>query len=355
MDKCYCPILKTTTAELRGLSFLDENAKEGLLPVIELTRSRRSKYNPDGDIKKRLDNLKESWGERPFMLDVTTEEDMQNTQIEDILQGGRDGFSDWVYWVTKARETGLSIIPAIHYDFDYENGVRKEIKALLRVVDTLAFRVGPYDDDLDEMLNNLSEWADLSNIVVLLDAGYQSLSVNPKGNFSSVFLDVASDILKREVPPKAVVGAFSSFPDSVRRKNYGSDAQGAFPIAELVTHRELKEHGVVAGDYGSVHPIRYDMGGGTWIPRIDFIDTNECFHYHRYRREDGGYERAARMVVKDSSYKPFTGDVWGDREIRDAADGEPGGKSPVHWIAVRVNLYMTKMYRSFREGNHVSL
>ena len=355
MPLCYCPILKTTTAELRGLENLSPGVSKDILPIIELTRSRRSKHNPDGDIGKRIDQIEDILEERPFILDVTTEQSMSNAQIDGILHGGRDGFQEWIDLVGKMQERGLRVIPVIHYDPKYKKGVRKQIDGLLEVSPTLAFRAGPWDQDLGEYLKVLSSSMDVSNVILILDAGYLSLSVNPKGNFASHFSLALKIAGEAGGSPKAIVCAFSSFPDSVTRKHYGGDEHGEFPVAELITHRSLRDEGVIAGDYASVHPVRYEMGGGTWIPRIDFIGADDKFHYYRYRREDGGYVRAAKHVRRDKQYKMTSPPTWGDDEMQLAAEGEPSGKSPLHWIAVRVNSYITRLRKEFRKGPHISL
>ena len=53
----------------------------------------------------------------------------------------------------------------------------------------------------------------------------------------------------------------------------------------------------------------------------------------------------ARKVLKSEKYKPIsTRNNWGDMQIKAKAMGEEEGKSPAHWIAVRANLYMTRLF-----------
>ncbi len=349
----YCPIIKTTAAELRGLANLSANVSAGILPIIELTRSRRSKHNPDGRIEKRIEQIEEILDERPFILDVTTQESMSNSQIDGMLHGAPGGFKEWVKWIKGMRERDLQVIPMIHHDPDCADGTKMEIDELRKVAPCLAFRADPFDAEMPNYLALLQECMSLSDVILILDAGYLSLSLNKAGDYASYF-DAALDRVEAVDPLKAVVCAFSSFPDSVTRKNYGDDESGEFPVAELITHRRLQKRRVVAGDYASVHPIRYNTGGGTWIPRIDFI-VNDNFHYHRYRREDGGYVQAAQSVIGNPAYKAATPPTWADNEIELASEGEPTGRSPLHWIAVRVNAYMSRVHQEFREGNHILL
>lgn len=355
MGFCYSPILKTTDAELKALRHLGLEVLESALPILELTRSRRSKNNPEGSIAKRIDQIQDILGKHPFILDVTTEPAMSNAQIDSILFGGADGFRSWIRQVRDMRDQGLLVIPMIHYDPVHEVGVGRQIKRLLKLSPVLAFRVDPHDDDLDHYLRFFAQHMNISDLILVLDGRYLSLSNNPDGDYADYFHGKVTHIQSSHAP-KGIVCAFSSFPDSVTRKHYGDDESGTFPVAELVTNRNLQSVGVVAGDYGSVHPLRYSTGGGTWIPRIDFVGDDDQFHYHRYRREDGGYVRAAGKVVDDEHYQAIAGPfTWGDTEIELAAGGEPSGKSPSHWIAVRVSLYITQMTLKFREGNQISL
>ncbi len=88
------------------------------------------------------------------------------------------------------------------------------------------------------------------------------------------------------------------------------------------------------------------------MPRVDF-NRNATFFYYRYRREKGGYISAAKKVIADSNYK--SDNSWGDNEIHDAATGAPNGLSPAHWVAVRINMYITKQYIRLKKYSRISL
>ena len=159
--------------------------------------------------------------------------------------------------------------------------------------------------------------------------------------------------------PKAIICSFSSFPSAVGKRPYGGYNTGSFKILEVITNKSLlnKYQFVLHGDYGSVHPKRYETAGGGWIPRIDFL-TEEYFFYHRHQRqpEDGGYIRAAKEVISNENYKRIKGiDVWGDNEIAATANENPNGLNPAHWIAVRINLYITKQYLRLKDRFYISL
>ncbi|EIT7185477.1 beta family protein, partial [Serratia marcescens] len=71
---CYFPLLKTRDAELKAVSKLNSDDFDNILPIYELTKSRRTNIAPDGDIHRKMASIREIQGERPFILDVTSNE-----------------------------------------------------------------------------------------------------------------------------------------------------------------------------------------------------------------------------------------------------------------------------------------
>lgn len=342
----YFPILKTTDAELRAFEHLDATVKENIIPIFELTKSRKSKKNMNRCISKRLEMLKEVVGANPFILDLTTEKQLSNEQIDKILDEHAGGFPLWVDLIKENKEAGLNIIPVIHYDEQNVYDVKKEIEELFKLSSVLAFRV-PVADAIDYLKQMVAMGVPLEKLIVILDAEYQE----PRGNGdkSYLFTGVVDLIIKEFSSnlPRCVLCAFSSFPDSVAK--YGEDDRGGWVRYEKITYEALKsKYANVRGlslkysDYSSVHPYRYDTTGGQWIPRIDFANNTHMLYY-RARREDGGYPYVAKLVLKDPNYSPISNlVVWGDEEIFSAANGMPNGSSPSHWISVRINLYITR-------------
>lgn len=54
----YMPVIRTRAAELKAYDKLSSSSKASMLPVFELTRSRRSPKNQHGDITKMLIRLR---------------------------------------------------------------------------------------------------------------------------------------------------------------------------------------------------------------------------------------------------------------------------------------------------------
>lgn len=350
---CYFPILKTTDAELKAYKMLDEEVKLNILPVFELTRSRLSKKNTTRTIYKRIESLKKIVIDKPFILDLTTQEQLSNEEIEKMLGDNSNGFEEWVNLIKELKEDDFNLIPMIHYNPYCIEDVEKQIKNLQEHSNYLAFRVLACDEDLPEYLQNISKYMDFNNLILILDAEFRS--IKDAIDKSSIFSPNLSMI---NVKPKAISCAFSSFPESVTRPGYGNDENGAFARSEKITYENLikgSNADLIHGDYASVHPKRYDTMGGQWIPRIDYLSDTKM-HYYRFRRPDGGYEKAASYVFNDSNYQPNKIiKTWGDKEIEAAANGEPNGKSPSHWISVRINLYISKQYTELKGGYQMKL
>jgi hypothetical protein len=121
------------------------------------------------------------------------------------------------------------------------------------------------------------------------------------------------------------------------------DAEGTIPLLELAVddaiRRGADEAAFMYGDFGLIHPQRYQTRGGAWVPRVDFPTAEECI-YRRVRRESGGYVTAASNLVDAEEYDDFN--CWGTEQIRLAATGTPAGRNPSFWISVRSNIHMER-------------
>jgi hypothetical protein len=335
----YVPIIKSTDAELKGLSYLGEDVKSEITPLLELTRSRRSKNAPDGNIHRRMEQVSEIMGDIPFILDLTAHPDLSNNQIDDLLDE-TGGFLNWVEFLAEFSE--LNIIPAIHfYEDTPEHVVKLEVRHLLANHDQLALRVQPDDGALIKYIDIIREELNNDNeLIMVFDADYIT-----EENYD-VILSQISDRCK-ELPddfqPCSVVVCSSSFPSSVVRLRGCEDDRGVIPLLEKQLYHDLKSNGVNVcyGDYASVHPKRYQTRGGTWVPRID-VSLDSSVIYTRYRRQAGGYIKAAKEMIDHPDYDRF--DCWGHEQILNAAEDNPGGLSPSFWIAVRMNIHMSKHY-----------
>ena len=115
--------------------------------------------------------------------------------------------------------------------------------------------------------------------------------------------------------------------------------------------------------YAAIHPTKYEMGGGGWIPRIDYVVRDEigqpiCYDYARGNKKNTSseYPILARLVIDSYNYKPITEIITeGDIRIRNRANNGEEGKAPSYWIAVRSNLYVTAQYLYIKKVTFGSL
>ncbi|WP_404854110.1 beta family protein, partial [Escherichia coli] len=100
--------MKTRDAELKAMSKLSSGVFDHILPIYELTKSRKAKIAPDGDIHRRMLTIKDIQGERPFILDLTSNEKYINDQIRQLVDE-KDGYYEWRYFINLYNH--LNIIP----------------------------------------------------------------------------------------------------------------------------------------------------------------------------------------------------------------------------------------------------
>ena len=350
----YFPILKTTESELKAYQFLDNSLKESILPIFELTKSRKTKKNPESKLEKKLEKLYEVVEKRHFILDLTTETTYSNKEIEKMLYDGSDGYREWVDFLKRMHER-FNIIPTINYHPEKSDEVRGQIESLMKTFPYLAIRAEVFEESTVSYIKDILSLKPLQlqkeKIILILDGKFISINNdNKKKLFEKNIRDIYEKIHNASIV--CAICAFSSFPKSVI--DYGKDSCGEFNIIEAEVNQKIissvgGQAQIYHGDYASIHPVRYDTGGGGWVPRID-VPLIDKYFYYRYRRNEGSYTRCAEEVIEDDKYEKIKGvDAWGDNEIKYASQDQPRGRSPSHWIAVRSNLYMTRQYLRLKE------
>ncbi|MDX1719296.1 MAG: hypothetical protein R3353_03995 [Salegentibacter mishustinae] len=338
----YFPTIKTRDAELRCFNNLDADAFDKILPIYELTKSRRTKKAPDGDIYRRMKQIEEIQNGRPFILDLSTDERYKNPQIEQLLSEHL-GFKDWQYFIFELHND-LNIIPMIHI-YEDDDGVMPDVidfvKESSKRKRNLAVRF-PYDlsqDEIEHYLNPIVESliGDCKLYVILDGSFIRNENVD---DIVDTFVESCSGTKKFESKIEDVIMLCTSFPSSPASEGR-DDADGKFEILEERVYQGIiSEFPIKYGDYASINTEQIEMKGGTFVPRIDVASLDGMsFSYKRYRRQSGGYVRCAQHTVSDQiNYTPLG--VWADNEIMLASDGSPSGISPAFWISVRMNYYI---------------
>lgn len=347
----YFPIIKTKDAELKAYEMLDETIKNSILPTFEITKSRLSSKNPEMSVDKRLQDLSQILGNRPFIMDLTSERKYTNPEIESILLNkNNNGFKQWAEFTKKCiTEYRLNPIPILHYNIIAFGEVKKEIENLSSHP-YLAIRIYMEDGEIIfNILEMLKTFIDISKIILILDYGYRDITKDAKRpekfDHSKEIIENINKIKSISDKWKGIIYAFSSFPASVAQ--YGQ-TKGKFPISEFIISQALKNKQILHGDYASIHPLSYDSFGAWW-PRIDYIYENNFKYYRVKSGKDASlsskqaYIKVAQHVVQDNEYKPINRiNTWGDNEISECSKDNPSKVNPSHWISVRMNIYMTK-------------
>ncbi|MBV6857940.1 beta family protein [Xanthomonas campestris pv. zingibericola] len=334
--KLYSPIIRSRDAELKGFKELSGAVKDALLPIFEFTKSRRSPKNTAGAISICVSSVEKALEDRRYIADVTSMDSLSNAETGKLLDPEK-AFRNWRTFV--ATTLGPSCIPVIHLTDPLDSSsVLRQCEAFFRKGDLVAVRV-PSDYSEIEALTEIfeEEMIDLRKIIFICDAGF----IRP-----STFADVQVDCSVRLGLAHgygARILAASGFPSSVVLPDYGGDAYGKFRLLEVDLHEKTcVEPGmseVIYGDYALIHPNDFSGVVTNWVPRVDVPLRNELYYY-RYRRHDGGYQRAATEAFADGDYLPLP--CWAHDNIKSAAEGNVQGRSPAHWIAARVNYHITR-------------
>lgn len=339
----YVPILKTKSSEMKAFKFLNADIKNKVTPLIELTTSRRTKLLPEGSIDKSMEMLFESIDKGcQFILDIASDEDLRNSELEEFY-ASNNGYEKWCSFLEKLAIASHKVIPTILLNLDSPHtDITQQAKRLSSIFGQIVLRLPVSDitpEDITLILGLVSE-AGQQNIHLILDAGFigqnrtQSIVTNIAGLMPAI----------QKAGYSKIRIASSSFPKLITSSGYGQQHHtGMFYIDEINLYEALKNQfnkiTWLFSDYGSIHPVRYPTRGGIWIPRID-VPLLTMIYYYRYRREDGGYKRAAVEAFNDSRFSKLK--CWGTKQIEIAAKDKPPGMSPAMWIAVRVNIHLTQ-------------
>lgn len=351
MNIKYYPVLKTSVSELRALKQIKSEDFNYVIPIFELTKSRKSKNNQGGDVYKKVDELISIMNNKPFILDLTGEESLTNEQIESFFDDN-NSFYNWTEFVRRIiEEKGVKVIPTIlAYEDSEKSTLQQQAKRLNKYCDTLCIRLS-VDLVCDEITQILIELAsELDDVIVIIDLGLT------RQNEYEIKLSDAKDLLEDILAiddSLDIVCIASSFPSSVvqevsRKEKMSSEIQ----MYSRDIYEELRkiDSELIYGDYACIHPFRGESRPMVWIPRIDFPYKNKLA-FERCSRDDGGYQECARRMRLSKEYENNSVDCWGVNEINSSAVGIVNGKSPSYWISVRSNIHMSRMIKLTIDSN----
>ncbi|MEI8390373.1 MAG: beta family protein [bacterium] len=365
----YVPIIKTGDAEFRAVANLDKDLKSKFIPLFELTRGRKSKNDKTGEIRKRLDSLKKSYANFPFILDLTGEPELKNDEIIN-LYSNNNNYENWVKFCIEQKKELGSFYPVVqiqeeeNYD-DYIKKLTEQIRLLLSEnFGYVVFRSQDEEfsenliEDIETIIKSKQIEKIEEKIIFVLDYQYIVNSVSGIENAVS-FINALE-----KLNIKNIVIASTSFPATV--SEHMRDNYIALPIKERDFFNEIQKQAskkninLIYGDYASINPKRNDTVtfAKGWIPRIDVPSKDMNIHSRRKRRDKTKevvnnkieevfvsyketYNELAQEVVSQNYFKNILKfNCWGINEIIKTSYGNVSGSSPRFWISVRMDIYI---------------
>lgn len=378
MKYYYFPVLKTRPSEIAAYENLSQPVKDGILPIIELTgalgytypknykiESLRGTKRP-GDISKKRQKILDLMEGHKFILDITDDESLKYYGLSE-KQGGlldpSNGYQAWRTFLTNDEEFKRQVIPTIQFNTNYVKDLLEQMRYLTEDFTYVSLKLPMFvsskdpfnssivcNNKIQEIIDFVSTQINIHKLILILDFGYIS-DFNKYQNLILQSIQSFTDLSRL----KGVIVISSSFPNFVvnvaKPINISENKVSSMVIEGL--RNNIGANNVFHGDFAGIHPTKYEMGGGGWIPRIDYIMRNndtkvpEYYNYERgnKRNTSSEYEQLARRVVSAKEYHKITElDVFGDQALLSKANGQDEGKVPSYWIAVRSNLYMTMQY-----------
>ncbi len=355
MEKKYCVIAKTAQAEQRAMYNLSREVLDKILPIVELTRGRKTTSKETNAVTypyfKLIEKVKEIYRGCDIAFDVTSIKTLSSLEI-DKLYGYEGGYAEWIKLLDDLRIEGCfkSIIPSILLNYDDENfeeNVQTEILQLNSRFNSIMYRYSIDNEDGIEDLKIISNcFPNEKELLVVVDCEYV-----PTSSISSTMAVCKSTIqnIKDTLGHRnyKLVLVSTTYPNNVTETNaeYADD----IPLREIDLYDGVcKEYNdIIYGDYGTVNPQRNDgiiMANG-WLPKID-VALPRLVYYNRCRRPKGTtaysstYEQVARLATADSRFPLNLIDIWGIRQIVNCSLGSVPSSQPSFWISVRMNTHI---------------
>lgn len=327
----YFPALRTRQAELTALKQLDDERKTRIVPVLTLGQWRGS-----SELNKAAQKAVDALGGRPFFMDLSTD----NRKVEAQWAQLRDSAEAFKAWRSFATEYD-NAIPVVQIPAGTrQRDVLQQANAIESSYGTVAFRIQDFDLQTPLVVSALSAMDDPANAIVFIDCQYIRVSMDAfvKATISTI------NTLRSEFPSLLIVVLSTSFPRSTISYADATKQRGVISILDRNLYEQIGGRDVALyGDHGSVHSVVYDDSptGFKWSPRIDYPTYTDWHFQRRARPIEAGYIDAAKAIQADFACSP-TSEIWGERMIAQAAAGSPYGKVPNSWIAVRVNIHLSR-------------
>ena len=376
----YFPILKTKPSEIRAFKELDEQIKNQVLPIIEMTGARSYTYPKNyknaelvgkkrpGDINTKRKTILDMVGTRRFILDITDDISLRYDGIEQ-LQDSNNGYDSWLKFLTADDNFKKQVIPTIQFNTEDLKNTFLQVENLKKEFPYLALKLPGFifesntindsrlydiknitaNDMIQSVIDKINELiGEKDRLIVIVDFGYIK---NFEEYKECVYSCVTNITNLNDV--KALLFSSSSFPSYVKPIEENEMEAQELKLFNFCRNMLRKDNKILHCDFASIHPVQYQTNGGGWIPRIDYIyqnhlDLKYCYKRaasnEKYKNDSDEYKILAKKVIKADNYSPIESrPTWGDIRIAAKANGDDEGKAPSYWISVRANLYMTRL------------
>lgn len=327
----YFPTLRTRQAEMKGLEMLDDVRKKKILPLITLGRWPKAV-----DFVKAAEKAESVMDKLPHFLDLTTDVTHLGDQ-QKILRDPTNAFQAWRQFVSQYG----SAIPVVQMSHDAKvRDIFKQAQAIENSTGKVAFRIKDFSLDTPTVINAISSLDDPGNAIVFIDCQYirDALAAYVTATVATI------NQLRNEFPDLMIVVMSTSFPSSVVPFVDTTQRRGSIDILERQLHARIGGDAVAAyGDHSSIHSVVYDdVPIMRWAARVDY-PQNMLWAFERRPGDQSaaGYISAAQDILATDASIGTRG-IWGEQMIVDAAAGNPHGKAPSSWIAVRVNIHLSR-------------
>ncbi|WP_428334291.1 beta family protein [Novosphingobium sp.] len=326
----YYPTICVRRAEMRAMEKLPATEKEKMLPVTLLAPWLNSiEFNNTFNI------VQKSIGSIPIIVDLDRyfegSSPLPSRKYYSDLCNFDTGYILW----EKLIHSHDNYIPCIQTFNVDKKAISHQIEYFLKLGRGLVFRFEiERNYDLDYLFERISEIM-TDNLLCIFDYGYKEYSTELENRLSNLI-----DRLISISPTAKFVISGADFPNDFSQFDNFSEAKeiSSRQIFEILRSK-YGNYNLYYGDWASTKPRRYDGGGGTPLPRIDF-PTKQRWIIARSKEDNWDFELAAKMITRLPEWddRPH---VWGTGMIEKTALGLPGGISTgPEAIACRVNIHL---------------
>ncbi len=311
-----------------ALEHLSASCKNKIIPMIPLKPWRSFE-----DLSATTDQIKNSFPDRPVILDVTKEllTPKQRRTVHgeiDELKISAGGYDRWCSFI----ESNVNFIPVIQ--IEHLENLEPQVERLSSLNRGLVvYLTKPSFGFSSQIARVVKKYSAEENVLFILDreqAG-QDLLISAIQSISLV-----KQI--REVSPGSFISvAATSFPQTfVGLPNQEIYERSHFELVAASAGRER----LIYCDHGSARCERQKGGGGEVAPRIDNALANRWDFFRETGFEDkvDGYRSAAKKAVESDGWSDLS--IWGTQIIQETADGAGTIYYPAMSTAARINIHL---------------